>query len=93
MNDAIRDDVQSQVEGFVQRVRLALDPARYPRLADGACFDATLAALNAEFSALQRLFHDYLLAAWSEETATALREAAAAATARPAGGTSRERKR
>lgn len=76
MNDAIRDDVQAQVDAFTARVRSVCDVRRYPHLADGPEFDAALAALNQEFNALQRVFHDYLMASWSDEAAAALRGAA-----------------
>ena len=81
MNDAIRDDVQAEVDAFVARVRLVFDPARYPRLADGDQFDTALAAVGREFTALQRVFHDYLMASWAEEAAAALRGTAAPPTA------------
>lgn len=93
MNQAMADDVHEQVEAFVHRVRSAFEPGRYPRLSDGASFDSTLAALDAEFTALQRVFHDYLLASWSEETAAALRGMTEAAAGRREDGIFRGRER
>lgn len=93
MNQAMADDVHEQVEAFVQQLRSAFEPGRYPRLSDGASFDSALAILDAEFVALQRVFHDYLLASWSEETAAALRGMTDGAAGRPEGGILGERGR
>jgi|CXWL01.1.fsa_nt_gi hypothetical protein len=81
MNDAIRDDVQAEIDAFVACVRSTFDPTRYPHLADGDEFDAALVAVNREFATLQRVFHDYLMASWSEEAAAALRGTSAPPTA------------
>lgn len=93
MNQAMTDDVQEQVEVFVQRLRSTFEPGRYPRLADGPNFDASLASLGAEFAALQRVFHDYLLASWSEETAATLRSMPEGAAGCPDDGILEERNR
>lgn len=89
MNEAMAEDVHAQVEAFVQQVRATFDATRYPHLSDGAAFESTVAALDAEFTTLQRMFHDYLLASWSEEAAATLRSAAGAASSQHSGGNSR----
>lgn len=83
ISEAIRDDVQAQIDSFVGRARAVFDVGRYPRMASGAEFDAGLAALDREFQALQRVFHDYLMAIWSDETAAALRASAPGAIGDP----------
>jgi hypothetical protein len=67
VNDSIRQDVESEIQAFVARLRDTLDPAAYPQLADAARFEVRLEVLGVEFMRLTRLFQDYLAVSWAEE--------------------------
>lgn len=70
-------DITDEVARFVSLVLKTFDPSRYPRLADGAEFDAALQRTVAAFEALQRTFQDCLVASWSDEASGLIRSATA----------------
>ncbi len=74
MRDAIREDVLAQVGAFVEQLRTTFDPDAYDASTDGNAFDERLARLDGDFERMKRLFHDYLMAHWSDEIEHSLRE-------------------
>jgi hypothetical protein len=78
VNHAIRDDVRAQVDAFALRVRKTLDPDHGPGLEDGDGFDRRLAELDEDFARVKRVYHDYLVASWSDDAVRAMRAAAGA---------------
>ena len=74
MHNAIRDDTLHQIFGFVTRLRATFDPDRYPKRDDGPEFDAELRALERDFERIKRLFHDCLMAQWSDDIGRELQQ-------------------
>jgi hypothetical protein len=72
ISKAIREDVAQQISNFVESFRRTFDPDAYPHIDDGEIFDRELARLKQDFSRLERIFHDYLLAAWSKEASDSM---------------------
>jgi hypothetical protein len=64
--EPIEEGLNEQIERYIDHVRKALDPTRYPRSLDGKVYDVEHRCLDHEFERLKDAFQNHLLDLWSE---------------------------